>query len=291
MRKALLLLAVPVLFGREQAGLQSEIERIASQAHGHVGVACALPGRTLACDVNADSDFPMQSVYKLPIAMATLHAIQQHRFTIDQQIQFERSDLISPSQHSPLREEYPKGDVPVRIEELLRLAVSESDGVASDILLRTAGGPVAVEEYLKSLGLFGIHIRDNEKTIGMDVRAQYRNSAQPQAMVALLRLLADRSPLSPEHTKILFRWMTETHTGEHRLKGLLPANTTVAHKTGTSGQDHGITHATDDVGLITLRDGSRLAIAVFVCDSPESEKVREGVIAQIAKAIWDAANR
>lgn len=84
--------------------------------------------------------------------------------------------------------------------------------------------------------------------------------------------------------------MTDTHTGEHRPKGLLPPNAVVAHKTGTSGQHNGITNATNDAGLITLPNGSKLAIAVFVADSPENETVREKVIAQIARAIWDAAN-
>jgi beta-lactamase class A len=186
---------------------------------------------------------------------------------------------------------YPNGGVEVSINELLRLAVCESDGVASDILLRTVGGPLAVDAYVRSLGISGISIRDAEKTIGVDVRAQYRNYAQPRAIVALLRLLADRSPLAPEHTELLLHWMTETHTGEHRLKALLPSNTVVAHKTGTSGQDNGITHATNDAGLISLPSGRKLAIAVFITDSPESETVRESVIARIAKAIWDAANQ
>ena len=233
----------------------------------------------------------MQSVYKLPIAMAILHAVEQRRLSLSQNAEFRLSDLISPGQHSPLRDEHPQGGVEASVNDLLRLAVSESDGVACDILLRTLGGPSVVDAYVKSLGIAGISIRDTEKTLGMDVRAQYRNYVQPGAMVALLRLIADRSPLSPGHTELLLRWMTDTDTGEHRLKGLLPQNTIVAHKTGTSGQDNGITHATNDVGLITLPNGSKLAIAVFVADSPQTESVRERVIAQIARAIWDEANR
>jgi len=49
----------------------------------------------------------------------------------------------------------------------------------------------------------------------------------------------------------------------------------------------GITAATNDIGIITLPNGRHLAIAVFVSDSPTDEVTREGVIARIAKAIWD----
>jgi beta-lactamase class A len=125
--------------------------------------------------------------------------------------------------------------------------------------------------------------------MGRDVTAQYRNSAEPQAIVALLRLIADRSPLTPAHTQQLLEWMMDTPTGEHRIPGSLPQGTAVAHKTGTSGEDHGITHATNDVGLITLPCGTQLAVAVLIEDSPESEDAREGVIAEIARTIWAQA--
>ena len=63
-----------LLFHPTQAGLNTQIEQTASRARGRVGVACAVPGRSLACNLNADAKLPMQSVYKLAIAMATLHA-------------------------------------------------------------------------------------------------------------------------------------------------------------------------------------------------------------------------
>jgi beta-lactamase class A len=231
----------------------------------------------------------MQSVYKLPIAVTVLHEVDEGRLSLSQKARFLPGDLISPSQYSPLRDAHPNGGVDVALEELLRLAVEESDGVASDILLRTIGGPKAADAYIKSLGIDGIHIADPEKTLARDVTAQYRNYAEPRALVALLRLLADDSPLSPANTLLLLHWMTETSTGEHRIRGSLPNDVAVAHKTGTSGEDRGITHATNDVGLITLPGGKMLALAILIEDSPESEDVREGVIAEIARAIWAQA--
>jgi beta-lactamase class A len=231
----------------------------------------------------------MQSVYKLPIAMAVLHQVERGKLRLSERVRFLPSDVISPAQHSPLQEQYPQGGAEISIDELLRLAVSESDGVASDILLRTVGGPAVVDQYIAHLGTPGIHIRDSEKVIGTDARAQYRNSAEPAFLVALLRLLADHSPLKPEHTDLLMKLMTETDTGEHRIKGLLPEGTMVAHKTGTSGSDNRMSNVTNDIGLITLPDGRRLAIAILVADSRENESVRERVIAQIAKLVYQAA--
>ncbi len=254
-----------------------------------VGVACALPGTELDCDSNEHARLPMQSVYKLPIAITVLHQVELGRLNLAQPVRFQPGDVISPRQHSPLRDAHPQGGVEAPLQELLRFAVQQSDGVASDILLRVIGGPKVADDYIRSLGIDGIRIVDTEKAMGRDMTAQYRNYAEPQALVTLLRLIADRSPLSRANTERLLEWMTDTPSGEHRIPGSLPQGTTVAHKTGTSGEDRGITHATNDVGLITLPCGTRLAVAVLIEDSPEGEDAREGVIAEITRTIWAQA--
>ena len=90
---------------------------------------------------------------------------------------------------------------------------------------------------------------------------------------------------------LLVKFMIESTPGPKSLKGLLPAGTIVAHKTGTSGTKNGITAATNDIGIITLPNGKHLAIAVFVADSAADEASREGVIAKIARAVWDTWSR
>jgi beta-lactamase class A len=244
----------------------------------------------LDCNLNDTEHFPMQSVYKLPIAMATLDAVEHGRLSFDRSLRFLPSDNIPTLQYAPLRDKYPNANVDVPLEELLRLAVADSDGIASDVLVRSLGGPEVVNRYVHGLGIAGIEIRDTEQSMGAKHQLQYRNYAEPAAMVKLLRRLSDNSPLKPENTQCLLKWMTESGTGPHRLKGMLPAGTRVSHKTGTSYTEGGITAATNDVGLITLRDGRKLAIAVFVSDSPETESVREGVIARIAAAAYEQAS-
>ena len=47
--------------------------------------------------------------------------------------------------------------------------------------------------------------------------------------------------------------------------------------------------ATNDVGLITLPDRRRLALAVFVVDAHADQDACEAVIARIAQAIYASA--
>jgi len=254
-------------------------------------MACGLPKVRLDCNLRADGRPPMQSVFKFPLVLATMRRIEQGEFQLDQPIRFLPSDRILPTTYSPLQDQYPNANVDVRLRELMRLAVSLSDNAASEVLLRILGGPARVTAYLHSLGIRGFVLRDGEATLHRDSQAQYRNTFEPRAAVKLLRRLHDRSPLNVEHTELLQQWMTESPTGPKRIKGLLPATAVVTHKTGSSGTHAGVTEATDDIGIITLPNGKRLALAIFVTDAKAAPEVIESVIARLAKAVYDEAAR
>jgi len=229
----------------------------------------------------------MQSVYKLPIGMAVLREVEQGRLKLEQQVRVEKSDLVSARVHSPIRDKYPKGDVKLTVRELLRAMLVESDGTASDILLRLAGGPTRVTEYLRGLGVQDVVVATTEQEMAQVEMVQYQNWATPVAMAGLLRALQAGRGLSTESRALLLQFMVETTTFPHRLKGHLPVGTTVAHKTGSSGASNGLARATNDVGIITLPDGRHLIVVVFVSDSTADDATRDDVIAKIARAAWD----
>jgi beta-lactamase class A len=267
--------------------LQEQIEQIAAAARGHVGVAAVVLETGDTISLNRQDHFPMQSVYKLPIGMAVLKQVEAGKVKLEQQVPVTKVDFVRAGQHSPIRDKHPNG-AELSVSELLRYAISESDGSASDVLMRLAGGPKAVQAYLNDLKITEWIVLNTEKEIGQDWQTQYRNWASPEAAVALLRSLHERRGLSETSQALLLKLMIESTPGAKRLKGLLPAGTIVAHKTGTSGTDKGVTAATNDIGIITLANGHHVAIAVFVSDSPADEATREGVIAKVAKAVWDS---
>jgi len=275
---------------KEDEELQNQISTIADETKGKVGVFALLIEDDRAISLNGNVHFAMQSVVKLPVAMSVLNRAGEGKLTRDQKISFTVEDLVNPNQRSPLRDRNPKGGE-VTIEELLRLAVSESDGTACDVLTRIAGGPSAIQEHINSLGITGMEMKRTHKEFGKDWAAQYENWSTAEAAVSLLESLWSQTshgnPGDELKQHIILKHMYETSTGPNRIKGLLPPGVPVAHKTGTGGTRDGITSATNDIGIITLPNGKHVAIAVFVGDSPADEKAREGVIARIAKAVWD----
>ena len=132
-------------------------------------------------------------------------------------------------------------------------------------------------------------MRDGEQALARKPYAQYRNWIEPAAAVQLLERLVIDPPVSPAANAFLLETLTGSVTGPGRLRAGLPAGTAMAHKTGTSGTRTGFAAATNDIGLLTLPDGRKLAIAVFVTDSRADEAIREGVIARIGRAAYEAA--
>jgi beta-lactamase class A len=265
--------------------LRSRIEELARTAGGPVGVAISLTENGQLISVNGQQHFPMQSVYKLPIGMAVLHQVDQGKLNLEQKVSVKPAEFVRVGMHSRIRDNNPRG-VELPLRDLLTYAVSESDGTASDVLLRVLGGAEVVRDYLRTLGVDGMMVLDTEKEIGKSPDIQYRNWATPESALALLKVVADGRSLTPDSQKILLQLLTETPTGPKRIKGLLPPGTVVAHKTGT-GATEGIVRALNDIGVVTLPDGRKLAIAVFISDTKLDHDACEAVIAKISRAAWD----
>jgi beta-lactamase class A len=285
-----LIFILSAVYAPAQEFLRQQIRAIAIDAHGKVAVACSLPGSSLNCDLNPNAHPPMQSVFKLPLGLMVLHLVEQGTLSLDQPVQFRPQDRILPHVYSPLQDQYPDAGVDVPLHELLRLDVALSDNVAADILLRLVGGPKAVNSYIAELGIRGFHLRDSEADLHHEVSAQYRNWFAPAGAVQLLRRISDNSPLTQEHTDLLLAWMTPSDR-TNRLDGDLPSGVRVAHKSGTSDVTDGVAHATNDIGLIPLPDGPRIAIAVFVTDSTADQATREKVISRVGRAAYDTSIR
>ncbi len=281
---------IPVYVKAQQNSLRDQITEIAKTSKGIVGVSILGIESRDTMSYNSKDRLVMHSVMKFPIALTVLHLVDSGKINLEMLLHITKKDLPKNT-YSPLRDKYPKGDVDVSFGELLRYMVSLSDNNACDILLSVLGGTKPVQDYILRQGVRGIAVNASEADMAASWEVQYTNWCKPYEMTKLLDLFYQGKILSKTNTDFLYKLMTETTTGPNRLKGLLPAGTVVAHKTGTSGTNaQGLTPATNDVGIITLPNGKHLAISIFVCNSTDDEATRDAIIAKISKAAYDFYN-
>jgi beta-lactamase class A len=293
-RFSLLVCALFVFFNNPMAqsfSLKKEITKIiiTKKATIGVGVYNFDSGKTLI--INGNHHYTMQSVYKFHLALMVLHQVDRGKLSLEQKIHLTKNDL-NPNTWSPLAKKYPGGNIDVPLKDILSYTVSESDNNGCDKLFKLVGGPQKVDEYIHSLGIKSLSIKATEEEMHNDWNVQYTNWTTPLAAIQLLHKFYKGKILSEKSFDFLWKIMNETVTGAGRIKGMLPKETIVAHKTGGSGiNDKGITAATNDIGIVSLPDGKHYAIAVFISDSKENSDVNEKTIAEISKITWDYFQR
>lgn len=268
--------------------LQQQVQAIVSGKNALVGVEIVGPDGKAIVSLNSEQHYPMQSVFKFHIALVVLSEIDKGKLALDQPIKIQKEELL-PGLYSPLREKYSNGGT-LPLSKILSYTVSLSDNVGCDVLLRLVGGPNVVEDYFKKNIGHAISIKLNEEQQQGNWDLQFQNWTTPQAANKTLASFYYNKPqlLSKKSHDFLWQLMRETETGPRRIKGLLPKNTVVAHKTGTSGVNKkGMMAAVNDIGVVFLPNGKPFFISVFVTNTTENEATNEKIIAAIAKAAWD----
>ena len=276
--------------------LAEQLGTIANVNDGRLGIAATdlETGKTIT--FAGSHPFPMASTVKVAIAGAYLAGVDRGRFDLDQLYRYGRRSTLTANQ-------------------LMERMLIRSDNGAADILLKAVGGPDAVNAWLSRAGIHGQRmdrtiarlVHDDRGWTGRRVPVNIpktplevaesasfnddgqldpafvgdaRDTSTPAAMVQLLAKLHKGALLSSESTEYLFDVMARCVTGRSRLKGLLPAGTPVAHKTGT------LAGVSDDVGIVTLPNGHHLAVAVFA-KGMRTEWERDRNIAPLTRVLYD----
>jgi len=297
--------------------LEATLKRIATAARGRIGVGLIHLESGATLGLRGDERFPMASIVKLPIAIEVLKQVADRRLTLDRAVWLEASD-IRPC--CTLERRHPNGGVSRTVRELIELAILESDNTAADALLRLVGGPDAVKRRLRAMGFQAINVDRSEGQLLMDMagvtstlppeqwtvqlqrrlvadvdreslrkgRARYladqRDTATPHETARLLGRLQLGDLLPRAETDLLLSHMLRTTTGLRRIRGRLPPDILVAHKTGSTAV------IINDAGIITLpadsRIPGRIVLVVYVADG-SSIAAMERSVAQMSAAAFE----
>jgi len=320
-RTCLFALGAGISVARQKSSLLEEWRRIARTTDGTVGAAALHLTTGQLVSLNGDESFPLASVCKLPIAMNMLALVDEGKFDLTQTIEVLPRDVVrsvSPiAQRWPAQRRFP-------LDEMIELMVARSDNTAVETLFRVGGDGPAMAARFRQWKIEGVRVDRSERQCGLDqsgVDSQPPPDQWTDALIsaliakttpetryrATLRFLADPRDtgtpngtvqllagafrgelLSKPSTARLIEILKATTTSPTRLKGLLPAGTVVAHKTGSTRSVRGLTAATNDSGVIFLPNGGQLAVSVYVKASTKSDAARDRVIARIARAAFDA---
>ena len=308
----------PTGYAQHLPRLRSRVEAVLPSAQGVVGVSIKHLESGTSLAIHGDEPFPMASTFKLPL-LVELHAqAKAGRLRWDDRVEITpRDQHLGSGDITPL---YDPPGVALSWRNLANLMMMISDNSATDLCLAKAGA-AAVTARMRGLGIDGIRVdrscqelildyggRDTArlKDLARDdlreamrrdprpstVEARFaaddrfasdpRDTATPNAMVALLERIWRGEAVDRQASDAMLDLLKRCRTGENRIRGLLPAQTELAHKTGTIGG------VVNDVGIIYLPDDAgHLAVAVMSKRTRASAETVERTIAHVARYAYD----
>ena len=311
-------------FRRAPAGLTDRIATLWRGFPGKTGIAVQRIDGEWAIAQRGPDLFPQQSVSKLWVTLAVLDAVDQGRMSMDQRVRIGPEDLVVF--HQPLAARVrAEGSVTMSVRDLIETAITHSDNLANDSLLRTVGGPAAVRAFIAKKDLGAIRFGPGERllqagTAGLTWQQSYsvgRNfetaraalpaatrrtamdnylanpvdGASPTAIASALTRLARGTLLSPESTDYLQGVLSRTRSGPQRLKAGLPPGWQFMHKTGTGQNLGGMTAGYNDIGIATAPDGTRYAIVVMMGTTSAGIPARMALMQAVSSAVAEFHGR
>ncbi|MDM1554817.1 class A beta-lactamase, subclass A2 [Chryseobacterium indologenes] len=266
--------------------LRDKINTIISTKNATVGVSVKGIEDKDTLSINGNRAMPMLSVFKFHIALTVLNHVDKGKLKLDQKFFIKKEELL-PETWSPIREEFPNGNMYLTLDQLLRYTVSHSDNNGCDILLRVVGGAPVVQKFINQQGIKDFTIRLNEQQMNT-FESYFVNTSTPLATTDLLEKFYKGKVLKKETTKYLYQIMVETSRGLTWMKAGLPAGTELAHRTGISGRnEQNIRAAMNDVGIAKLPNGKHFILSVYLKNINEEMKDTEKIIADIGNAVWE----
>lgn len=274
------------LFAQNMNELRKELNKIISTKNASIGVSIKGIEDKDTLSINGNLNAPLMSVFKFHIALATLNLVDKGKLSLVQKIFIKKEELHEDT-WSPIRDEYPNGNMYLTLDQLLKYTVSHSDNNGCDILLELIGGTETVQKFINKQGIKDFSIKVNEQEM-RTWENLYINTTTPLATTVLLEKFYKGKVLKKKSTNYLYQIMVECSRGITWMKAGLPKGTELAHRTGISDRnENDLRAAMNDVGIFKLPNGNHIILSVYLKNITEEREVTEKIIADIAKATWN----
>lgn len=133
--------------------LTRKVEEVLDSAPGHIGVSIRVAGRGPIVEVDSHEQFPLASVYKVPLLATLFHKIDSKDLSLEKRVILRETDKSLGSGDL----QYLRSGLNLTVHDLCHLMIVHSDNTATDMIHRLVG----LEEpnrYMNELGLDTIDV-------------------------------------------------------------------------------------------------------------------------------------
>ena len=259
-----------------RAKLTRDLERIAADFDGRMGIAVKDLSGGESFAVNAETIFPQASSIKIPVLIELHRQAQAGKLRLTDRVELTRAQMAGGS---GVLQRFGDGTSALSLRDLAVLMIVLSDNTATNILIERVG----MENVNQMLRLNGLN-QTRLQRVMMDTGAQREgreNLSTPREMAALLELLHAGKLLDAANTAAAIEILKYPKTTA--LRRGLPANVELANKPG------GIPGVRCDSGIVLLA-GRPYAIAVMTSFAQDGAAA-ENAIAEASRRVFEYFER
>ncbi|WP_438382605.1 class A beta-lactamase [Asaia sp. BMEF1] len=219
----------------EQHDALAEIaRRFEKDSGGRIGAHLFCPETGTALSWRGEERFLMCSSFKASLVACVLGRCDRDEDDLTHRLAFIDSDFKAG--WAPVaRQNRDAGSL--SLAALCAGAVTMSDNVCANMLLRHIGGPAALTRFWRDSGDDVTRLDAFEPELNRPSANPQANTTSPVAMARTLHRLIHGTLLHPHSAALLRGWMISCATGTHRLRAGLPAHWIAGDKTGNNGKD------------------------------------------------------
>lgn len=224
----------------------------------------------------ADERFPICSVFKGIAAAAVL----RDGVPLDRRIRYTK-EYVEAAGYAPITEKAENVANGMTVQELCSAAVSHSDNAAANLLLREVGGPTAVTRFARSTGDGVTRLDRWEPELNSAEPWRKTDVTSPRAIGRTYHRMVVGAALAPAARELLTGWLTANTTNLERFRAGLPADWTLADKTG-GGSSYGVAN---DAGIVWPPHRPPIVLAVLTTTYAAAGPSNSALVARAARLV------
>ncbi|GAA3869455.1 class A beta-lactamase [Streptomyces sedi] len=264
----------------ELAEAAEEFEALEDEFDARLGVYALDTGSGGEIAHRDDERFAYASTFKALLVGAVLDA--HGTDGIEEVVDYTEDELVD---YSPVTENFV--DSGMSLSQLSAATLWYSDNTAANLLLDAVGGPDGLQEALREMGDDTTEVSRYEPELNEATPGDTRDTSTPRAMADDLRALLLEDALGERERHLLRQWMETNTTGGTLVEAGLPAEWTVADKSGSAGYG-----GRNDIAVVWPDDGGDpIVLAVLSSRDEEDAERDDALVARAATVAVTALGR
>ncbi|UYH51562.1 class A beta-lactamase [Candidatus Kirkpatrickella diaphorinae] len=268
----------PRAFGAEIADFSGarDIDALQKRTGGRIGFSARLHGERRMLAFQPDQLFPMCSTHKFISVAALLALVDSGKRDLRQFIRYTERDIQF---YAPVAKRH-LHEGGMSLNAICAAAFRQSDNSAANLILQELGGPAGWTRFARQINDPVSRLDRYEPALNAAEAGDERDTTSPEAMRRNIEKILTGNVLSRPSRRRLTYWMRNAPLTSSLIQSGLGRKADVYDKSGAGA--HG---TRGDIGLVNLRDGTMMSVAIYLTGTTLSRRAQDRLIAEITRRI------